>query len=409
MQETFRSVSPGWRLFGGPGAIERHLPETVARAGARRAFVVCSPSILARTDIVGRIEAALGERYAGVFDRIENDSTFASVQAARAAAEAAGADLLIAVGGGSVLVAVRAVAIFMGEDSDPFDLMTQYPEGGRPFSPRLNAPKPPIVNLPTTPTSAMNRAGTGLKNPDLDHRMEYFDPKTRPLAVVLDDGALLSAPPTVLRSTATTLYAGLIGAIALAPENPLVEGDVLQAFRLAARAYGRIVTAPDDAEVRRDLALAAFLQNRAEDDGRQMRSRSVFAGDYAVATALHIRYPAIGQGEATCAVQAHAIRLADTVPADEAERAASALGVWRAGMAPKEAADAVADALEATYREIGMPIGLRGLGVERDALPAIAAETVKNFNASAGLGRPDERVAQSLAVLEAAFAAGAGD
>ena len=78
-----------------------------------------------------------------------------------------------------VLVATRAVAIFLGEDRDPFELMTQYPAGKPAYSPRLNAPKIPIVNVPTTPTSAMNRAGTGLKNDDLDHRPRAVDPVHR--------------------------------------------------------------------------------------------------------------------------------------------------------------------------------------------------------------------------------------
>ncbi len=65
----------------------------------------------------------------------------------------------------------------MAEAGDPFQIMTQYPDGKPAYSPRLLATKPPIVNIPTTPNSAVNRAGTGLKNPDLDHRMEYFDPE----------------------------------------------------------------------------------------------------------------------------------------------------------------------------------------------------------------------------------------
>jgi alcohol dehydrogenase class IV len=57
--------------------------------------------------------------------------TFGSVVAATAAAREAGADLIVAVGGGSVLVAARAVDIFLCEADGPFDLMTQYPDGGR--------------------------------------------------------------------------------------------------------------------------------------------------------------------------------------------------------------------------------------------------------------------------------------
>ena len=69
------------------------------------------------------------------------------------------ADLLIAVGGGSVMVANRVVAIYLAEKGDPFQIMTQYPEGKPAYSPRLMAPKLPVINIPTTPTSAMNRSG----------------------------------------------------------------------------------------------------------------------------------------------------------------------------------------------------------------------------------------------------------
>src|SRR5690348_641392 len=107
----FRAAGYSWRLHCGPQVIEQSLKEAVERAGAKRAFVVCSPSVNRRTDTVRRIEATLGDRYTGVFDGIEKDSTYASVCAAKAAAVDAGADLLIAVGGGSVIVATRAVAI----------------------------------------------------------------------------------------------------------------------------------------------------------------------------------------------------------------------------------------------------------------------------------------------------------
>jgi alcohol dehydrogenase class IV len=400
---SFKSAGYSWRLFCGAGVIETDLTAAVARAGASRAFVVCSPSINRRTNTVKRIAAALGERFAGVFDQSEKDSTFASVCAAKAAAKEAGADLLIAVGGGSVIVATRAVAIFLGETGDPFALMSQYPEGGRPFSPRLSAAKLPIINIPTTPNSAVNRAGTGLKNPDIDHRMEYFDPKTRPQAIFLDDEVLLSTPFEVLRSTATTVFAGLVGAVSQAESNPLVAGDQAQAFRLAYDAYLKLLTEPANPDVRRDLALAAFLQNRAEDDGRALVRSGAFSGDYAVSTALHVRYPHVGQGESTCVLQAPAIRLAETIEPASARRVASALKVWREGMETREAADAVANELARIYREMGMPERLRDMSIGKDDLPAVAAETVKNFNARASLRSADERVANSLRLLEAAW------
>jgi alcohol dehydrogenase class IV len=295
------------------------------------------------------------------------------------------------------------VAIFMAESGDPFQIMTQYPEGKPAYSPRLLAPKPPIINIPTTPTSAMNRAGTGLKNPDLDQRMEYFDPKTRPQAIFLDEVALLSAPPGLIRSTATTLFAGLVGAMAQTDMNPLAEGDRNHAFHLAHRAYPRLVDELDNPSLRIDLAVAAFLVNRIEDDGARRFRGGTFSGNYAVSTALHVRYPHVGQGESTSVVQAPRIRLSETVDPRGARQVAEALEVWAGNMDPKQAALAVADRLEDLYTRIGVPTRLRQLDIPRDDLPGIAGETVKNFNANAGVRSAAEQIADALRLLEAAY------
>ena len=72
-EQGFRAAGYPWRLHCGRGVIEQDLKAAVDRAGAKRAFVVCSPSVNRRTDTVRRIEAALGNHYAGVFDGIEKD------------------------------------------------------------------------------------------------------------------------------------------------------------------------------------------------------------------------------------------------------------------------------------------------------------------------------------------------
>jgi alcohol dehydrogenase class IV len=402
-ENTFRAAGYAWRLYCGRQVIEQDLLQAVERAGAKRAFVVCSRSVNRRTDIVRRIEAVLGDRYAGVYDGIEKDSTFASARNATQAARECAADLLIAVGGGSVIVATRAVAIFLAEPGDPFQIMTQYPEGKPAYSPRLLAPKPPIINIPTTPTSAMNRAGTGLKNPDIDHRMEYFDPKTRPQAILLDEDALLSAPPDLIRSTATTVFASLVGAMAQLGMNPLAEGDRNHAFRLAHRAYPRLVDELDNPSLRTDLCIAAFLQDRAEDDGSRRDRGGAFSGNYAVSTALHVRYPHVGQGESTSVVHAAKIRLSDTVDARSARQVAEALEVWRDEMNGRSAALAVADTLESLYTRVGVPTRLRQLDIPREELRDIANETVKNFNANAGVRSAEEQIDEAMRLLEAAY------
>ena len=213
----------------------------------------------------------------------------------------------------------------------------------------------------------------------------------------------MSAPAGLIRSTATTVFAGVIGAMSAPPDNPLVEGDQLQAARLAKASYLALPDAMDDPAPRRDLALAAFLQNRAEDDGRAMRSRGRLSSDYAVATALHLRYPEIGQGESTAVLHAATIRRAQGVDPADARRVAELLDVWQGGMTLGDAAEAIAVRLDQIYAAAGMPTRVGQLGIAHGDIPAIAAETVKNFNASAGMASADDRVAASVALLEAAW------
>jgi alcohol dehydrogenase class IV len=401
--QSFRAVVFPLRLHCGRKAIEQGLKEAVQRSGAKRAFVVCSRSVNQRSETVRRIEAVLGDRFAGVFDGIEKDSTYASVSSAKAAAVAAGADLLIAAGGGSVMVATRVVAIYMAEKGDPFELMTQYPEGKPAYSPRLIAPKPPIINIPTTPTSAMHRSGAGLKNPNLNHRMEYFDPKTRPQAVFLDEEALASAPADLFRSTSTTVFASHVAAMSATDINPLAEASRNHAFRLAFRSYPRLADAVDDPALRQDFAIAALLQDRAEDDGAPRYRGGAFAGNYAVSTALHVRYPHVGQGESTSVVHATKIRLTDTIDPAAARQVAQALEVWRDGMDASQAGLAVADRLEDFYTRAGLPTRLRQLAIPRDELQTIADETVKNFNFNPGMRSADDQIRDALRLLEAAY------
>src|SRR4029453_1427577 len=168
---TFRAVSYAWRLYAGVDAL-RHLAEEVRRHKAQRAFVVCGQTVAHKTNLLKRVTDQLGPLYAGVFDGMDKDSTWPAVEKGTAAARAAGADLLIAIGGGSVIVGTPVNAILLAEKGAPYALMTQYPEGQPAYSPRLMAPKPPIINLVTTPTTAMNCAGTGLKKDRHDQPLD---------------------------------------------------------------------------------------------------------------------------------------------------------------------------------------------------------------------------------------------
>jgi alcohol dehydrogenase class IV len=186
--------------------------------------------------------------------------------------------------------------------------------------------------------------------------------------------------------------------------NPLVEADRLQAFRLLSRALPRIMSEPDNVNLRIELCAAALLENRAADDGADRRRErdQTSSRAYALATALHIRYAHVRQGEATSAVVPTVTRLTPPHDGDAAARIAEALGVWEGGMSSEAAAARTADALEALLRSIGMPTRVRELEIPQEELPLLARDTLKNFNANPG-ARSDSYVDEMLRLLRAAW------
>ncbi len=376
----FRAVGYPLRLYSGKDALEK-LPAELKRQGARRAFIVCGRTVSRRTPLVARIRTILGQQCAGVFDEIDKDSTLNSILRARDAVRETMADLVIAVGAGSVIQATRIVVILLAETRPVAELVTQYPENAPAVSPRLDAPKLPIINVLTAPTTAQNRGGSGAKDEGSDHRLEFFDPKTRPAAIFWDADALLTAPLSLARTTAGSGVWRAVMNLGAGGLNPLVEGDRLQAFRLARHALAK-VTDPQNPQPRLELCAAALLQNREADDGGSMFAKHwVGRVTYAFATALFNIHPEVGQGEANSALTGTVMRALGGRNLPEMVRIAQALDVWEDAQPAEGAPQLAADALDATFRGIGMPTRVGELGIPPESAERILAHALKNFNA----------------------------
>ena len=253
------------RIHAGTDALQK-LAEEVDRQRAKRAFIVCGQSVARHTNLLDRTKEVLGERLAGVFDGAQAGSPLPSVENGVALAGEAGADLIVALGGGSAVVTTRAIIILLAEGGRAQDHATKYPPGQPPVSPRLMKPKIPNIVVLTTPTTAMTRAGTAVIDPETGHRIELFDPKTRPCAVIWDEDALLTAPPQLCLSAAASCYSGLVGGLQSLDVNPIAEGDLMQAMRLLTANMAMVQKQPGDGQVRLNLTAAAFLSNRAGDN-----------------------------------------------------------------------------------------------------------------------------------------------
>ena len=377
-QYDFRLTGYPFRLHSGTDALER-LPAEVARNGARRAFIVCGRTVSRRTPLISRMRELLGERLAGVFDEIDKDTSRSSVTRATEAARSSRADLVIGVGAGSVIQGARIVTILLAEKRPVEQLVTQYPEHGPAVSPKLLEPKLPIVNVLTAPTTAQNRAGSRMKDDATARGMEFFDPKTRPVAIFWDAEALLTAPPQLIRTGAATIWCRAVMNLGAIDDNPLVEGDRLQSYRLASGAILRIAD-PADPAPRFDLCAATLLQNRESDDGGEQFARHwAMRVAYAFSTSLISAFPQVGQGEGYSAVMGTTLRRLGGRDPGAMARIATALGMD--SVAAGDLPGSIADRMDTVFRSLGMPTRLSELGIAREGLPRVLELSLTNFNA----------------------------
>jgi alcohol dehydrogenase class IV len=94
---------------------DKGLPELMDWCGYRRAYIVCSRTLNTRTDVIQRLAAALGERCVGITDAVGEHSPLSNVLAAAREANALNADVIVSVGGGSVMDMCKAMQLCITE------------------------------------------------------------------------------------------------------------------------------------------------------------------------------------------------------------------------------------------------------------------------------------------------------
>ena len=395
MTRGFISQSRNMRLYAGELALE-NLAKELSRLDLSRALMICGNSVATKTRLPARIQEILGSSWAGLFGNMGKDAPISDVIDAAQYAREIEADVLIAVGAGSVLKATRVVAMLLGENKPPQDIATRFLDNAPPVSPKLLAPKIPIINVLTAATSAQNRAGAAIHNPTGGPRLEFFDPKTRPQSIFWDHEALLTAPPSLALSTGiSVLWRALMNIGAVETANPLVQASRLHAFELARNSLPNVRN-PEDAQARLNLCAAALLQNRDEDDdGRPFDAHWVASSVYALGAALFNRVRHLDQGVT------HAILTPAAISTfyDLCPQAIQAMGIGL-GLDATDATNPlqVSECVRRYFGGFGITQTLGEQGVKQSDLEPVLENSLHNFNANrkGGLHMHRERLMKIL-------------
>jgi alcohol dehydrogenase class IV len=227
--------------------------------------------------------------------------------------------------------------------------------------------------------------------------VELFDPKTRPCAVIWDEEALLTAPTQLCLSAAASCFSSVVGGLQTLGINPLAEGDLLQALRLLTANMRLLRTQPEDGGVRLNLTAAAYLANRSSDNGAG--GGGAMAVVSSLAHSLDARYPNCDHGSAYSVLTAPGIRFNRSYNTAGQARLAFLMGVDTRGMEQQLSAQAAADAVESMYREAGMPLRLKDVGVPQEGIQQIAEDSMTDFGLHRNV-RPVERAQELVELLE---------
>src|SRR5688572_29750023 len=113
-QQNFTYQGIAHRIVCGRDSISS-LRSEVERLGVARAMVMCGPSILKHSDVIGRVQKALGDKFVGLFSGVQPHVPLETVAPAADSARELKADVLISVGGGSTHDTARCAAIVLAE------------------------------------------------------------------------------------------------------------------------------------------------------------------------------------------------------------------------------------------------------------------------------------------------------
>ena len=385
---SFQHITPPLRLFSGPDSL-RQLGRELERIGSRRAVVFCGP--WAEGPLLDAVRAGLGDRCAGVYLGVLAHSPVAAVQEAAAELKRLEADAVIALGGGSSIVTARAASILAAENGDPRSLCTTRDAEGKLHSPKLQAAKLPQFIVPTTPTTAMVKAGSAVFDPATGERLALFDPKTRAHAVFIDPQMIQSSPRELVISASINTFSMAIEGLSSRSGNPLSDALLMHVLRLIAQNLPELKAA-DDADVRAQLVVAAVLCGQGTD---HTGAGITTVLGHAIGARHHL-----DNGIANAIVLAHMLRFNGTANEAGLRKVASALELPRAQGEPMVAA--VVEAVEALFGTLGVARRLRDVGIAREGLPEIAGHAIDDWFLR-GNPRPVRSSDELLQVLEQAW------
>ena len=245
------------RVYYGAGAIERLRQ---AKLPGKKALLVTSNGTSAeKCGGLGKLLDIFAESGTAFvrFAEIEANPLKDTVMRAAAAARREGCDFVVALGGGSVMDASKAIAAMATSDGDLWD----YVGGGTGKGKPLAADPLPLVAITTTAGTGSEVDSCGvITNPETHEKIGFGgDARLFPVISVVDPDLMLTVPPrfTAFQGFDALFHSteGFISSVS----NPMSDLVEREAIRRIGESLARAVRDGSDGEARASMALANTL------------------------------------------------------------------------------------------------------------------------------------------------------
>lgn len=343
--------------YFGPGAI-KEIPAEIRNRGCKKVMLVTDKDLL-KFKVATKVTELLTAEGIDfeIYDNIKANPTIENVQSGVAFCKKCGADIIVAVGGGSAIDTSKAIAIIM---TNPEFADVRSLEG---VAPTKNKCLPIIAVSTTSGTAAEVTINYVITDVEKNRKFVCVDPKDIPVVAVVDSEMCASMPPKLCAATGMDALVHAIEGYITKAAWELTDMVHLKAIEIISKNLRNSVKG--DPKGREQMALGQYIAG--------MGFSNVGLGiDHSMAHPLSAVYD-IPHGTACAILLAPVLKFNAPATGERYREIARAMGV--AGVDDMDQETYRAAAIEAVAKlsaDVGIPTKLSELGVKEEDIDFLA-------------------------------------
>lgn len=346
--------------------------------GGSRALVVTDKPLI-RANIVKKITDYLensGVEFV-IYDGVQPNPTVNNVHEGVDIYKKENCDLIIAVGGGSPIDCAKGIGLVITNGGSIKDY-----EG----LDKSEKPMPPFIAVNTTAGTASEMTRfTIITDTDRHVKMAIVDWHVTPNVAINDPELMISMPVALTAATGMDALTHAIEAYVSTIATPVTDSAAIKAIELIGKYLRPAVANGENLEARDKMAYAEFLAGMAFNNAS-------LGFVHAMAHQLGGFYD-LPHGVCNAILLPHVERFNMIACPERFVNIAIALGENVEGLSTMEAADVALEAIQRLSQDIGIPSGLKELGVKKEDLPILAKNAMKD---ACGLTNPRKATKEEI-------------